>query len=64
MLRMLLRYGKEAILMDATHKVLRYRRPSDTQYPQFILAVPTNNGYQVIMNYDYEYESIILLLSF
>ena len=47
MKRLLLRYGQECILLDATYKVLRYKRTTGSHYPQFLLAVPTNDGYQV-----------------
>ena len=40
-------YGKELLCFDATHKVLQYTKESGGHYPQFLLAVPTNAGYQV-----------------
>ena len=48
MRRMAQLYGGELVLIDATHKVLKYKTP------QFMLAVPTNCGYQVSY-YMYKY---------
>ena len=45
------RYGDELIMLDATYRTMKYA------VPLFLVVVPTNDGYQVVMTFITETES-------